>query len=201
MHEKIVQRAQEHEQAAHPQGDAMQVALHQLFVLSGGDSDPAEHRAPDTRSNDRCERVPAEVHAHDARGNADQVTDDGEQAGDEHTDHAVVRRPCLGLLDFFRGDQHVATVFHQQRPADQVRGPVHHARANPGANGAGNDDTGQRECSLRVRKIGSRRDHELARHRQDGTLHRHQQPDEPVAALVERFEVPLDQGREHLVHG
>ena len=46
VHEKIVQRAQEQEQAAHPQADAVQVALQQLLVLPGSDTHPAKRRAP-----------------------------------------------------------------------------------------------------------------------------------------------------------
>ena len=76
-------------------------------------------------------REKAKIHAHDARRDADQVPDDGQQARNENPDGAIVVGPGFCPGDLFRRDQHIAAIAHHQRSSDQPGRPVHDRGAAP----------------------------------------------------------------------
>ena len=56
-----------------------------------------------------------EIHPHDAGGNADEMADDRQQAGNEDSHRSEFRRPALGLLHLFRRDHEIPAVTHYER--------------------------------------------------------------------------------------
>lgn len=53
--EEVVDHAKDDEGCDEPEGDAMEFAAHERFVLSGFDAEPGEHTAPEARAKQRVE--------------------------------------------------------------------------------------------------------------------------------------------------
>ena len=80
MDEEVVEAAEHDHGASEPEGNAMQFAFHQLFILAHFDSDVAKDRAPNAGAQDREQREQSVIHAHDAGGNPDEMPHDRQQA-------------------------------------------------------------------------------------------------------------------------
>ena len=138
MDEEIIQPAQHQRRAADGENDLVHLALGD--VRADFHAEPAQHRAPDRRAEQREDGKRQVIHPRDAGGNADELPRARQQPRDEHARRAVMRHPVFAFLDFFRRDQNKFSVAQQQRPAGQPRQPVDNRRAEPRAERAGEDD-------------------------------------------------------------
>src|SRR5689334_20378587 len=82
--EEVVEAAEEEHGTTEPDGDVAQFAFHQLFILAHLHTEISEDTAPDGGAEQGEEGIFEEIHADDAGGNADQMPDHGEKAGDEN---------------------------------------------------------------------------------------------------------------------
>ncbi len=199
--EEIIDHAEHGQSADGPEGDLAEFAAHQGLILAGLDADPAEDGAPDGGSDEREEGELQVVHPHDAGGDADQVTHDGQEARGEDAEAAKLRGPALGLLDLGRRDEEVLAEAQHERAAGPAREPVHHGGADPGAERPRDHNAHERHVAGLLRGDHRWRDDQFARQRHDRALDRHQQHDQRITTRCEVVVVPFKQVFEEVVHG
>ena len=136
----------------------------------------------------------------DLGGDADQVAHDGDEAGSEDAEAAELGGPCLGQFHLGGRDEEELAVLQHKGPAGPAGGPVHDGRANPGADGAGDDDAAEAHVAGLLGDDDGGRDDGLTREGDDRAFDRHQQGDEKVAAIRQLAGVPFEQSLEEVVH-
>ena len=123
-----------------------------------------------------------------------------------------MRHPAFGLCQFLRRKQNEPAITQSEGPAGDARQPIHCRRAQPRTERAGDDDADlgrpagkmkaeQIQAVARPRQMRRGWNDDLARQRQKGAFHRHQQHDERITAGFERAKIPmnkrLENGFEH----
>src|SRR5690349_10653919 len=164
VNEEIVEDTQNQQHAAAPQSDTVNLAGHQLLILSGLDPDPAENRAPKRRADERVKGVKFEIHFYDAGGYADQVANHRQESGDENPPRPETFRPTFGAVDLFRRNKEISAVTQNEWTPRQPRNPIHNGCAYPRANGTGNCNSRQAQMNLSfVSQMGGGRNDQFTR--------------------------------------
>src|ERR1041385_2656904 len=129
-------------------------------------------------------------------GVENKVADHREQAREKDTADSVALHEMLGALESFGFDENVAAPAEDQGATDPARGPIADGGTYPRAESPGQDDAEERHLPLRGPEGGGR-NHNLARHRDDGAFHGHQNDDAQIAAIAHPAEPYLQQVVEH----
>ena len=81
-------------------------------------AEPSQNPGPDSGSNNGDNTENFEVHAHDSRGNRNEMPDDGQKPRKENAARFVASKPTFRLLQFFWTDEKQATVLHDEWTPD-----------------------------------------------------------------------------------
>ena len=80
-------------------------------------AEPGQDSAPDRRADDRNQAEDPETHPHQTGGNADQMADHRQQAGEEDAAGLVAFQPDFRPVQLFLGDEHVPAKASDEWPA------------------------------------------------------------------------------------
>jgi len=81
-------------------------------------AEPSQNPAPDSGSDNGNNAENFEVHAHDSRGNRNEMPDYGQKPCKENAARFVASEPTFRLLQFFWTDEKQATVLHDEWTPD-----------------------------------------------------------------------------------
>ena len=81
-------------------------------------AEPSQNPAPDSGSNNGNNTENFEVHAHDPRGNRNEMPDYGQKPSKENAARCIASEPTFRLLQFFWTDEEQATVLQDEWTPD-----------------------------------------------------------------------------------